>query len=112
VAACKKMAQITYIEFNDKAHTVEVNSGMSVMEGAVRNNIPGIDAECGGDCSCGTCQVYVDEAWTGKTGLRNDTEASILEFTDAFKSNSRLSCQIRVTEELDGLVVRMPKRQG
>ncbi|MFT4075752.1 MAG: 2Fe-2S iron-sulfur cluster-binding protein [Asticcacaulis sp.] len=106
------MAQITYIEFNDKAHTVEVKNGMSVMEGAVRNNIPGIDAECGGECSCGTCQVFVDAAWFEKTGVRNDTEASILEFTDAFQPNSRLSCQIKVTDALNGLVVRMPKRQG
>jgi len=106
------MAQITYIEFNNKAHTVDVKSGMSVMEGAVRNNIPGIDAECGGECSCGTCQVFVDETWFEKAGARNDTEASILEFTDAFRPNSRLSCQIKVTDALDGLVVRMPKRQG
>ena len=105
------MAKITYIEFNGSEHTVDVKPGMSVMEGAIRNNIPGIDADCGGACACATCHVYVDPAWTDKTGVRNDMEESMLDFAENVADNSRLSCQIKVTEALDGLVVRMPESQ-
>ena len=105
------MAKITYIEFDGTEHTADVRSGLSVMEGAVRNNIPGIDADCGGACACATCHVYVDEAWTEKTGERSAMEDSMLDFAENVAENSRLSCQIRVTDALDGLVVRMPEDQ-
>ena len=105
------MPRITYIEFDGREHVVEVKSGLSVMEGAIRNNVPGIDADCGGACACATCHVYVDEAWTEKTGSASAMEESMLDFADAVEPNSRLSCQIRVTDELDGLVVRLPESQ-
>jgi 2Fe-2S ferredoxin len=84
---------------------------MSVMEGAVRNGVPGIDAECGGACACATCHVYVDPTWQQKTGAQQELEAGMLDFGADVQPNSRLSCQIRVTEELDGLVVYLPKTQ-
>jgi 2Fe-2S ferredoxin len=105
------MAKITYIEFDGTEHTADVRPGLSVMEGAVRNNIPGIDADCGGACACATCHVYVDAAWTEKTGERSAMEDSMLDFAENVAENSRLSCQIRVTDALDGLVVRMPEDQ-
>ena len=106
------MPKITYIEFTGKPHTIEVKTGQSVMEGAVRNNIPGIVAECGGSCSCGTCHVYVDPAWYDKTLPHGRGEADLLDYKDDVEATSRLSCQIKVTEALDGLVVRMPEYQG
>jgi 2Fe-2S ferredoxin len=105
------VAKITYIEFDETPHTVEVRNGLSVMEGAVKNNVPGIDADCGGACACATCHVYVDEAWQGATGEASAMEESMLDFADEVKPNSRLSCQIRVTDALDGLVVRLPEAQ-
>ena len=105
------MAKITYIEFSGTEHVVDVKSGLSVMEGAVKNNIPGIDADCGGACACATCHVYVDPAWQGKTGSQSAMEESMLDFAENVEPNSRLSCQIKVTDELDGLVVRMPQSQ-
>jgi 2Fe-2S ferredoxin len=105
------MATITYIAFNGERHVVDVNTGMSVMEGAVKNGVPGIDADCGGACACATCHVYVDPAWQPRTGKRNALEDSMLEFTESVEPNSRLSCQIRVTEELDGLIIRLPESQ-
>ncbi len=105
------MAKITYIEFDGTEHTADVRPGLSVMEGAVRNNIPGIDADCGGACACATCHVYVDEAWVEQTGERSAMEESMLDFAENVAENSRLSCQIRVTDALDGLVVRMPEDQ-
>jgi 2Fe-2S ferredoxin len=105
------MAKITYVEFNGTKHLVEVGPGMSVMEGAVKNGVPGIDAECGGACACATCHVYVDPTWRAKTGERGDLESSMLDIACNVQPNSRLSCQIRVTEDLDGLVVRMPEGQ-
>jgi ferredoxin, 2Fe-2S len=105
------MAKITYVEFNGAEHVVDVKSGMSVMEGAVKNNIPGIDADCGGACACATCHVYVDEAWLPKTGDKSAMEESMLDFAENVAPNSRLSCQINVTDALDGLVVRMPESQ-
>ena len=105
------MARIKYIEFDGREHEVEVRNGLSVMEGAVKNNIPGIDADCGGACACATCHVYVDEAWTDKTGSASAMEESMLDFAEEVQPNSRLSCQIRVTDALDGLVVRMPQSQ-
>ena len=105
------MAKITYIEFSGAEHAVDVKPGMSVMEGAVKNNVPGIDADCGGACACATCHVYVDAAWRAATGERNDMEDSMLDFAENVQENSRLSCQIKVTDALDGLVVRMPESQ-
>ena len=105
------MAKITYIEFNGAEHVVDVKTGLSVMEGAVKNNIPGIDADCGGACACATCHVYVDEAWKDKTGSQSAMEESMLDFAENVEPNSRLSCQIKVTDEIDGLVVRMPQSQ-
>ena len=104
------MPKITYIEHNGTEHEIDVPAGLSVMEGAVRNLVPGIDADCGG--ACATCHVYVDPAWADKTGTREPMEESMLDFADDGQETSRLSCQIKVTEELDGLVVRMPEHQG
>ena len=105
------MAKITYIEFDGTEHVVDVKNGLSVMEGAVKNNIPGIDADCGGACACATCHVYVDPAWTEAAGERSEMEESMLDFADGVKDNSRLSCQIKVTDALDGLIVRLPEAQ-
>ena len=105
------MAKITYIEHDGTEHVVDVKPGQSVMEGAVRNGVPGIDADCGGACACATCHVYVDEARTGKTGTKSAMEESMLDFAENVEENSRLSCQIKVTVDLDGLVVRMPESQ-
>ena len=105
------MAKITYIEFGGGEHVVDVKTGLSVMEGAVKNNVPGIDADCGGACACATCHVYVDEAWRDKTGTSSAMEESMLDFAESVAENSRLSCQIKVSDALDGLVVRMPESQ-
>lgn len=106
------MAKITYIDPRGVAHTVDLNAGMSLMEGAVQNNIPGIDAECGGACSCATCHVYIDQAWREKVGPPSPNEAAMLDCVDHTQENSRLSCQVPINEELDGLVVQIPKSQG
>ncbi|MFZ4602545.1 MAG: 2Fe-2S ferredoxin [Alphaproteobacteria bacterium] len=105
------MPKITYIEHSGKEHVIDVPAGMSVMEGAVKNAVPGIDADCGGACACATCHVYVDEAWAAKTGQPTGMEQSMLDFASEVEKTSRLSCQIKVSAELDGLVVRMPKSQ-
>jgi len=105
------MAKITYIEFGGKEHVVEVKNGMSVMEGAVKNLIPGIDADCGGACACATCHVHVDKAWLEKLEPMQEMEKTMLDFAEGVDGNSRLSCQIKVSDALDGLVVRTPKSQ-
>jgi len=105
------MPKITYIEASGKEHVIDVTVGLSVMEGAVKHNVPGIDADCGGACACATCHVYVDPAWQAKTGESGGMEQSMLDFANEVQPNSRLSCQIKVTPELDGLVVRLPKSQ-
>ncbi len=105
------MAKITYIEHDGAEHVIDVKTGLTVMEGAVKNNIPGIDADCGGACACATCHVYVDPAWLEKLPKRQDMEEQMLDFAIELKSNSRLSCQIKVTQALDGLIVRTPKSQ-
>ena len=105
------MAKITYITNSGAVFAVDVASGFSVMEGAVRNNVPGIDAECGGACACATCHVFVDPKWLGKLAPKTAAEADLLEAVDSAEANSRLSCQIRVVDDLDGLVVRLPKSQ-
>lgn len=106
------MPKITFIEHSGAEHVVEANVGLSVMEVAVRNMVPGIDADCGGACACATCHVYVDEAWAEKTGKPESMEESMLDFAYEPKETSRLSCQIAMTEELDGLIVRLPEFQG
>ena len=105
------MAKITYIDFGGTARTIEVKNGLSVMEGAVKNNVPGIDADCGGACACATCHVYVDEAWRDKVGGPSAMEESMLDFAENVEPSSRLSCQIKVTDALDGLTVRTPENQ-
>ena len=105
------MAKITYVEHDGTEHVVDVKSGLSVMEGAVKNNVPGIDADCGGACACATCHVYVQAPWLTKIGEREMTEEAMLEYAEGVEDNSRLSCQIKVTDELDGMVVRMPQSQ-
>lgn len=105
------MAKITYVEFDGTEKTFEIPTGLSVMEGAVRNGVEGVVAECGGACSCATCHVYVDDAWLDLIGTRTDTEDSMLDYAEDVRPNSRLSCQIRVTDGLDGLVVRCPETQ-
>ena len=106
------MSKITYIESSGKSHTVDVKNGLTVMEGAIQNDIPGIDADCGGGMSCATCHVYVKENWFDKMPKKEDGEDDMLDM--AFEPNkfSRLSCQIIVTDELDGLVVSLPSKQG
>ena len=105
------MTKITYIESSGTARTVDAEVGSTVMETAIRNNIPGIEAECGGACACATCHVYVDEAWKDKTGSSSAMEESMLDFAENVEANSRLSCQIKVSDALDGLIVRMPESQ-
>ena len=106
------MPKITYIEDTGNSHTVEIANGLSVMEGAVQNDIPGIDADCGGGMACATCHVYVKEEWFNKLPKKEDGEEDMLDM--AFEPNkfSRLSCQILVSDELDGLIVSIPSKQG
>ena len=106
------MPKITYIEHSGKSHTIEIPNELSVMEGAIQNNIPGIDADCGGACACATCHVYVDEKWFDKLPKKVDAEQDMLDM--AFEPNkfSRLACQITTTNELDGLVVKVPSKQA
>lgn len=105
------MVKIVFIEHNGTRREVEVAPGGSVMQAAVINGVPGIDADCGGACSCATCHVYVNEDWLEKVGAVNPTEDAMLSLSPDRESNSRLSCQIPVTEELDGLVVTTPEFQ-
>ena len=105
------MPKITYIEHDGKTHTIEVASGLSVMEVAVQNNIPGIDADCGGSMACATCHVYVKEEWFNKLPKKEDGEEDILDMAFEPKKNSRLSCQLMVSDQLDGLVVNLPEKQ-
>jgi 2Fe-2S ferredoxin len=105
------MPKVTFIEHSGKEHTVEVAPGLSVMEAAVKNLVPGIDADCGGACACATCHVYVDPAFAAKIPAKSDMEQTMLDFANEVTDDSRLSCQIKVTAELDGLVVRLPVSQ-
>ena len=106
------MPKITYIEFSGKSQTIEVANGLSVMEGAVQNDIPGIDADCGGGMACATCHVYVKEEWFDKLPKKEDGEEDMLDMAYEPKKNSRLSCQLIVSDELDGLIVSTPSKQG
>ena len=106
------MPKITYITFDGSKHTVEVPIGLTVMEGARDNNIPGIEADCGGACACSTCHVYIDEDWINKLPPVDDIEKDMLDFAfEPDENSSRLTCQIEVTEKLDGLIVKMPEKQ-
>ena len=105
------MPKITYIEHNGTEHTVEVATGLTVMEGAVNNNIPGIDADCGGACACSTCHAYVDPGWVAKLPAREDMEVDMLDFAFEPNERSRLTCQVKVTAEMDGLVLQLPEKQ-
>ncbi len=106
------MPKITFVDSLGEARTVEAEVGSTVMEAAIRNGVPEISAECGGGCACATCHVYVDEEWRSLTGAASDREEDMLDFAYGVQPNSRLSCQIKVTPELDGLIVRTPDRQG
>ena len=106
------MAKVTYIENSGNSQTIEIANGLSVMEGAVQNDIPGIDADCGGGMACATCHVYVNEEWFEKMPKKEDGEEDMLDMAFEPKKNSRLSCQIIVSDELDGLIVSTPSKQG
>ncbi|MFZ1101378.1 MAG: 2Fe-2S iron-sulfur cluster-binding protein [Hyphomicrobiaceae bacterium] len=105
------MARITFVQPDGTEQTVEAQPGMTVMETAKINLIEGIEAECGGACACATCHVYVDAAWRERTGAPSEMEEDMLDFAFEVRPESRLSCQIKVAEALDGLVVRIPEKQ-
>jgi 2Fe-2S ferredoxin len=106
------MVKITYVEANGAQHVVQVNPGLSVMEAAVKNNVPGILGECGGYCACGTCRIYIDDPfWREQTGTRSELEQAMVDFHEDQNPNVRLGCQIKIVGALDGLVVRMPRSQ-
>ncbi|MEZ5818126.1 MAG: 2Fe-2S iron-sulfur cluster-binding protein [Hyphomicrobiaceae bacterium] len=105
------MAKITFIQPDGNKQVVEAEKGLTVMEAAKKALVPGIEAECGGACACATCHVYVDPAWTGKVGKPSEMEADMLDFAFDVRDESRLSCQIKVSEDLDGLVLRVPAKQ-
>src|SRR5688572_33170114 len=106
------MPKITYVEHDGTSRTVDAEVGATVMETAIRNSVPGVVAECGGACTCATCHVHVDEAWTEIVGGPSMMEEDMLDFAYDVKPTSRLSCQIKVRDELEGLVVHVPARQG
>jgi 2Fe-2S ferredoxin len=106
------MVKITYVDPDGTERMADGEEGSTVMETAIRHDVPGIVAECGGACACATCHVYVDEAWKAATGEPSPMEEDMLDFASDVRPTSRLSCQIRVTPELDGLIVRTPKHQG
>ena len=106
------MAKVTYIEHSGNSHTIEIANGLSVMEGAVQNDIPGIDADCGGGMACATCHVYVKEEWLNKIPKAEEAEIDMIDMAFEPKKNSRLSCQIIITEELDGFTVTTPEKQS
>lgn len=106
------MPAVTFIDPDGTRRTVEAEVGSTVMEAAIRNDVPGIEAECGGACACSTCHVYVDDGWKALTGEPSPMEEDMLDFAIDVRPNSRLSCQMKVTEELNGLVVTVPKEQA
>ena len=106
------MPKITYNDLQGNSKTIEVDNGLTVMEGAIQNNIPGIDADCGGSMACATCHVYVEENWFNKIPKAEDAEIDMIDMAFEPKKNSRLSCQITVTNELDGLIVTTPEKQS
>ena len=106
------MAKITYVEHSGKLHTIQVQNGLTIMEGAVQNNISGIDADCGGSMACATCHVYVKEEWFNKLPKKEDGEEDMLDMAYEPNKFSRLSCQLTVSDELEGLVVNLPVKQA
>lgn len=106
------MVKITFVDFEGQSRSVEAEIGSTVMEAAIRNDIPGIEAECGGACACATCHVYVDEAFAEKLPKAEPMEEDMLDFASDVRNNSRLSCQIKVSAALDGLSVTTPEQQG
>ena len=106
------MPKITYIEHNGKSHTINVANGLSVMEGAVQNNVPGIDADCGGSMACATCHVYVKEEWFNKLSKKEDGEEDMIDLAYEPNKYSSLSCQLTVSDELEGLTVKLPEKQA
>lgn len=105
------MGRVTYIESNGERHQINLENGQSIMQGALDNLIEGILGECGGCCSCATCHCYVDDAWLEKVGAPDDMEKDMLDSVVDPQSSSRLSCQIQMSDDLDGLVVRLPESQ-
>jgi len=105
------MSKITYIDNQGNSKTIDVEKGLSVMEGAIQNDIPGIDADCGGSMACATCHVYVEEKWFDKLPNAEEAEVDMIDMAFEPKKNSRLSCQLIVTDELDGLIVKTPEKQ-
>jgi 2Fe-2S ferredoxin len=106
------MVKITFTDSDDTSRTVDAEIGSTIMETAIKNGIPGIEAECGGACACATCHVYIDESWRAKTGQASPMEEDMLDFGFDVRPSSRLSCQIKVSQDLDGLIVRTPARQA
>jgi ferredoxin, 2Fe-2S len=106
------MVEITFVDHTGASHTVSAKAGMTVMEAAVQNRVPGIDAECGGACACATCHVYIDPEWQERVGHAERMEEDMLDFAFDVRPNSRLSCQIKVSEALNGLVLHTPQRQS
>jgi ferredoxin, 2Fe-2S len=106
------MAKITFIDSAGTARTVDGEVGSTVMEAAIKNGVPGIEAECGGACACSTCHVYIDDAWREKVGEPSPMEEDMLDFAYEVRPSSRLSCQIKVSDDLDGLTVQTPERQA
>jgi 2Fe-2S ferredoxin len=105
------MAKLTFIQKDGTRQEVEGQNGMTVMEAAVKNMVPGIDADCGGACACATCHVYVEPDWVERVGPRNEMEEDMLDFAFDVRENSRLSCQIKISVALDGLTVKVPEKQ-
>ena len=105
------MVKVTFIEFDKTEHTIDAENEMSLMEVAIQNGVPGIDADCGGACACATCHVYIDSNWIDKTGTAEQMEQDMLDFAFDVTDQSRLSCQIKVSDDLDGLVVILPEKQ-
>lgn len=105
------MAKVTYVQHSGATHVLEVREGLTLMEAAVKNSVPGIDADCGGACACATCHIYVEPEWLGRLSPQTAMEASMLEFASDVEPNSRLACQIRVDAGLEGLIVHLPQNQ-
>ena len=106
------MSKITYIDYQGNSKTIDVENGLTVMEGAIQNDIPGIDADCGGSMACATCHVYVEEKWFDKIPKAEEAEVDMIDMAIEPKKNSRLSCQLIVSDELDGLTVTTPEKQS
>jgi ferredoxin, 2Fe-2S len=106
------MVKITFIDSDGTSRDIEAEAGSTLMEAAIKNGIPGIEAECGGACACATCHVYIEEEWRAKTGDASPMEEDMLDFGYDVRPNSRLSCQVKLSDDLNGLIVRTPARQA